>query len=422
MTLTTGAFFSTNFLGSAGDGFAHYDATKSASPQGQLSSAYEAALSAQVKALADYVGFIYAQQPGVSLEDAVAVRDAISSGNFKLADLQNSGQSKTGPVLDPAGDPDPKVLVNGVSISIKDMLGGLDTETWKDSGKNGQYHTREFYTSTQEPHGFDPHWADPPKVNEAPTANYIFVNATETQSEFGSDHQRTNLGADLKYVDLLQNASDPDGDALHTDNYKFFDADGNPIGKPSYITFDGDTLVIDQNDRALDDLLKKGDHLKLSVTYDIDDGNGHTISNAAYIDIVGTADIYEVKGVEGSVEKTHLRGDSSTGGGNINGNVLAFTLPADNDDHFDFKITGGKLTATETGLTGNQKVNVVDAGSADWGDAINLTASHTTQTVNVPASALSDKQVDYNVGFNTDDKTDSVTVHLDYTYDYWHWA
>ncbi|MDP9813553.1 hypothetical protein J2W42_006427 [Rhizobium tibeticum] len=412
-------FFTTNFANDL------YDASNKASFQGQLSSSYDAALSAEVKALADYVGFIYSKQPGVSIDAAKAIVDAISSGNFQLTDLQGSAQSKTGPVAGSAvQDPDPTVIVNGVSISIKEMLGGLDTETWKDAGKNGQYHTREFYTSTHEPDGYHADWANPPKPNEAPTATEIHVTATETQSTYNASHLLSNGNVeDHKVVNLLEGASDPDGDTLMTGGYHFFDKDHNEITQPSYISIVDGNLVIDQNHRDLDGL-KAGDHLGLSVTYDINDGNGHTISNAAYIDIEGTADISQETG-SGHVEQTHLRSDSTTGGGNINGHVLTPTFAEQQDGGFDFTVTSAKLTATEGGLTGNEKVTVSDGSTIEFasGGAMNLDGTTTTDSRTLLDSALNDNNVDYNVGFNGQaDATDSVKVAIDYTYDYWHWA
>ncbi|WP_431323348.1 hypothetical protein [Rhizobium sp. YTU87027] len=414
-------FFTTHFLSSE-----YYNSNSNASIQGQLSSSYEGALSDAVKQLADYVGFIYSEQPGVSLDDAKAVVEAISAGQFQLTGLQSSAQSKTGPVDgNLIQDPDPTVLVNGVSISIKDMLGGLDTESWKDAGKNGQWHTREFYTSAHEPHGYDPDWANPPKANEAPTASVLHFNATETQSTYDAAHVISNGAVDghTPFMSLLEGASDPDGDVLTTSGYKFFDEAHNEIAQPGYITIDGNgNLVIDQNSRELDDL-KEGVHLNLSVEYNIDDGHGHAISNTAFIDIVGTADIYKASGSD-YVEQEHLRSDSDNGGGNLNGNVLSIVFDEAQNGGFDFTVTKATLTATETGLTGNEKITISDGTTIEFGGgAINLDASTTTKPVPLLDGALNDNKVDYNVGFNGQtDPTDSVTVGVKYDYDYWHWA
>lgn len=406
-------FFTTDF---ANEG---YNANNKASFQGQLSSTYEVALAAEVKDLADYVGFIYSKQPGVSIDAAKAIVDAISSGNFQLTDLQGSAQSKTGPVAGSAiQDPNPTVIVNGVSISIKDMLGGLDTETWKDSGKNGQYHTREFYTSTHEPDGYHADWANPPKPNEAPTASEIHVTATETQSTYDAAHALSNGSVDdHKVVNLLESASDPDGDTLTTGGYHFFDKDHNEITQPSYISIVDGNLVIDQNHRDLDGL-KAGDHLGLSVTYDINDGNGHTISNTAYIDIEGTADIYQASS-SGHVEET-INPAQDTGGGNNNAHVLNLTFAEQQTGGFDFNVTGGTLSATSAELTNREKINVVDAGSVDGFDPLHLSSTTTTAGDGLSGTALNDKQVDYNLTFVQ--TTDPVTVAVDYNYDYWHWA
>jgi hypothetical protein len=67
-------------------------------------------------------------------------------------------------------------------------------------------------------------------------------------------------------------------------------------------------------------------------------------------------------------------------------------------------------------------VNVSDATPTDWGSAINLDAGHPSETVTLASTALDDHQINYNVGFNTSDGSDSVKVTLDYNYDYWHMA
>jgi hypothetical protein len=145
----------------------------------------------------------------------------------------------------------------------------------------------------------DPTYTPDEPVNQAPTATEINVSATETESSYDSDHQITNQNlpddSDTKTVDLLDPAhvNDPDGDTLTVSNIQFFDADDNPISQPGYITVVGNSLVIEQNSQLLNELLN-GTHLDIYATYDIDDGNGHTISNTVNIDITGTADLYQL--------------------------------------------------------------------------------------------------------------------------------
>src|SRR5262249_7631080 len=51
-------------------------------------------------------------------------------------------------------------------------------------------------------------------TNDIPTATPLHINATETASDYNAQHQITNLGSDIKSIDLLQGANDKDGDNL----------------------------------------------------------------------------------------------------------------------------------------------------------------------------------------------------------------
>lgn len=277
-----GDFFTTNFRGE------EYDAGNKASFQGQLSKSYEAALSVEVQKLADYVGFIY-KDSGASLDEAKAVVEAIKAGQFKLEDLQSAAQSKTGPVDGAAiNDPDPKVLVNGVSISIKGMLDGLDTETWQDSGKNGQHHTREFYTSSREPEGYDSDWANPPKTNEAPvTENVDLGQFLESQSLGYDQHVDGPAPQIIRFADLFGAVTD---DATEDANLVFAFTE-----LPDFVTVDYDAkeIKIDLNSRELDDILKDTTR-DFSFKYTVTDEEG-VASNESTIsfEIKGTADVYK---------------------------------------------------------------------------------------------------------------------------------
>lgn len=394
-------------------------AVSNQSAQGALSSQYTNWVESQVQSAADAIAYKWFHDTG-DLDTAIAIRDALQHGEFSVNDLFLAANAKStfGAHADLAGQPDPKLVVAGQTIDISDLFSGTEVTQWTSgNAKNVQYHAREYFTSFDAgtaPEG----WDHPPKPNQAPTATAVHVDATETLSQYDTTHHITNLGEDLKVVQLINGvASDPDGDALNIVTGSVVVNGGG--GLPSYIKVVGNTLTIDQNDRALDELLK-GDVKEIKLSYQITDGINAPITNTVTIDITGTEDQFNKTG-DGSVSQTHLRSDSTTGGGNINGNVLSFSNPVPSDAiEFHFS---GTLTAQQTGLAGNQKVNVADATPTDWGaGAINLTADHPSDTVTLSGTALNDLQVNYNVGFNTGDATDAVKVTLDYHYDYWYVA
>lgn len=388
--------------------------------QGTLSSQYTNWVQDQVKSAADAIAYHW-YDAGGSLDTAIAIRDALSSGKFSVDDLFNVANGKSSFGGDVSGDPHPKLVVAGQTIDLSDFFGHTtQIEEWTSgNAKNTQYHAREYLTdfdAGNAPSG----WDHPPAENHQPTATAIHVDVTETQSIYNDAHEITNLGPDEKIVNLINDAhaTDVDGDVLHIVGGSVTLDDGNDL--PSYIKVVGDTIVIDQNSRDLDYLLS-GEGKEIKLTYQITDGHTAAITNTVTIDITGTADQYHEFG-EGSVSATHYRSDSSTGGGNINGNVLSFDNPLPNDA-FDFHFDG-TLTAQQSGLTGNQNGGVKDSGAVDWiSGAINLDATHPSGTADLASTALNDHQVDYNINFNGQaDPTDSIKVTLDYHYDYWHMA
>lgn len=407
-----------------------YNSTLSASAQGQLSSNYTNWLSAEIKLAADYIGYLVFQQAktaGATNVDAVAAGkaafDAVSAGSFSLTDLFGAAQSKTGPVAGTAiSDPTPKLSVNGYELSLSGLLDGSKTatETWTTSTKVGKttdtvFHTREFLTTTKAAE-YDLNWA---KINSAPTADKITASLFETESDYDAQHNITNTAADIKIVNLLDptKVTDVDGDTLTTSNYTL-KVDGTSVSGLDYVSFENGALKIDTNSSTLNSL-KLGEKLVMTVAYDINDGNGHTISNTAEVEIIGTSDQYQATG-HGSVQNTYL-----SSGGNVNNAQLVAVFDTQNEQAgvIDRQITSSKIIATEIGLTGNQKIGVSDSGTADWSSGtINLTSAATSATVNLVSTALDDGKVDYNVNFNKTDATDSVTVKLDYDYTYWYLA
>lgn len=392
-------------------------ANSNQSVQGQLSSQYTNWVQDQVQNAADSIAYQWFQETN-DLDAALAIRDALQHGEFSVQDLflANNGKSSLGSDL--AGQPDPKLAVAGKVIDLSDFFSGTQVTEWTSgNAKNLQYHAREYFTSFDA--GMAPTDWDQPATpeNHQPTAEAIHVATTETLSVYDAAHAITNLDPDLQVVQLINGvANDQDGDVLKVVADSVTVDGGGDL--PSYIRVVGDTIEIDRNSRDLDGL-KAGETKVINLTYQISDGHTAPISNTVEITITGTEDQYHVSG-GGSVERTHLRSDSTTGGGNINGNVLSFDNPFPNDA-FDFHLTG-TLTAQQTGLTDNQKVNLSDRTPADWTGAINLDAEHPSETVNLTSTALDDHQVNYNVGFNSQDPTDSVKVTLDYHYDYWYVA
>jgi hypothetical protein len=396
-------------------------ASSNQSTQGTLSSQYTNWVEAQVQSAADAIAYHW-YAAGGSLDAAIAIRDALLNGEFSVGDLFLAANGKSSLGGDLPGQPHPTLTVADTTIDLTDFFGsGTHVTEWTSGNvKNLQYHAREYLTDFDAGNA-PPDWDHPPTVNHSPEATPFSVSFEETQSVF-ENHARTNTGEDWQTVNLLDGAADPDGDPLHTTGTILIN--DKPLSDfDSYIKLVGNELQIDVNSRELDYLKadpNDPDHsLTLTVTYQVTDDHNDPVSTSATITITGTTDEYHEFG-EGSVSTTHHRSDSTEGGGKINGNVLSFDNPLPSDA-FDFHFAG-TLTAQESGLTDNQKVNVSDATPTDWGSAINLDAGHPSETVTLASTALDDHQINYNVGFNTSDGSDSVKVTLDYNYDYWHMA
>src|SRR6188474_2749849 len=83
---------------------------------------------------ASWIGW-EAYQNGATLEDAIAIANAVEAGEFSLNDLFIAAQSKTaaGIPTDIAGEPDPTLTVNGVTFHIGHLLGDTTVETWQNT-------------------------------------------------------------------------------------------------------------------------------------------------------------------------------------------------------------------------------------------------------------------------------------------------
>lgn len=373
---------------------------------------------------ADYIGYLVLQESG--LEAALAARAAVMAGEgFSVSTTQVAAQTKSateaGSLTDIV-DKSPTAMFSfgGKEYDISSILQSK-VYYWSNTtgaGKKAEttYHLREVFDDVgAKPAEYDDNWF---ATNSPPTAEAIEIGFNETASTF-VNHVRTNTDQDLKTVDLLSTANDPDGDDLTVANFKF---DGSTV-RPSYITIGEDgVLLIDVNSRDFDSL-KIGVTKTIVVEYDIIDEHGAVTPNTATITITGTAD--EAPGTaEGTVSTTHYRSDGGTGnnGGNINGNVLVVApngeMPADAFDFSNYR--DGSITVTQSGLTGNQNAKVSDSGSIDWTTGtLQVDSNDTLDSSILTANALADGSVDYNVAFNKADDSDSITVTLNYKYDYW---
>lgn len=265
------------------------DVVGDGSYQGQLASSYTNALSEYLQGEegADYVAFL-AYQGGMSVADALLLKAAIISGDFDLSGLFGAAQSKTGEV-DGAliADPVPMLTVNGVTIDLSALFAESDTDTasWETITKKLDtiFHTREFYTTSGEPDGYDSGWADGDE-NQAPTADEIVLTLTEYD-----EHDQAKSDADLENVNLLTaaNAADADGDALSVVAGSVTLADDSAL--PDYISYADGILSIDKNHSSLD-ALYLDDEWSVAIKYQITDGQGHTITNTVDLTITGTAD------------------------------------------------------------------------------------------------------------------------------------
>ncbi len=254
-------------------------------------------------------------------------------------------------------------------------------------------------------------------VNDAPTATKIVANLTETLSEF-TNKVRTNLGEDLKEIDLLNpaNVNDVDGGTLSIRDVMF---DG---GKPNYISVVGNKLVVDVNSRELDDV-RDGTSKTVTATYTVSDGNGGSTINTVDIVIAGTDDLYREVGTI-TAQATHRLSDARFGNLSNTLNLVKESV-TDKTDAFDFAFVGqGTIALQSQGLTGLQSVTVTDTGTLDWQPFINvMTAGRPAiGPINLADGAVTDSRVDYNVQFLTIDRNDAVTVKVEQQVEYYHLA
>lgn len=368
--------------------------------QGTLASSYTNALSAYLADEgADYVAFL-ANVAGVSINDALALKDAVAVGNFTLSGLFAASQTKIvsadGTYTVDGADPIPTLTVTvgetTYTIDLTSMMNDLDTETWSTiTKKTGEiFHTREYYSTAGEPVGYDAKWS---LDNQPPTAEAIVWGVAE--------YDDVNGGTQYSTIDLLTDASANDhegGDLTVTFTETL----------PDYITYADGKLVIDTDSSELDHL-PAGEKLELSYVYQISDDAGNTIDNTVSLTITGTNDVATISGTatgevteDGTTEITGLNitvddpddGESSFQEvTNLDGTYGSFTFnestgdwgyTLNNDSDLVqaikyYETEGDTLTVTSLDGTDTQNIEVTIQGTADQYHYTLSTA--TTQTV-----------------------------------------
>jgi hypothetical protein len=305
---------------------------------------------ADVVAFLAYVGF------ELTVEEALAVKAEIEAGNFSLSGLFSAAQSKTGEVDGGAmTDPTPTLTVGEYVIPLTPMLSSTDTFTWTSGGKTTVYHTREFFTGSQIPDGYDVDWANTEAVNQAPSAAFFDEALTEFDIKAGAPVD----GENLIEIDLLQGAVDPDGDPLNvvTDTL-VVKLNGQVVDSVAF-TLDGNKLVVDTNS-AYFNLLFKDQQWTFDVSYDITDGV-NTVASSGTITVTGTADEFQLEGTFSADQTSGF--NTSTWDGSFNVVIPTGELEEGADEYFDF---AGNVTVSATGdLAGyTEYINFTVEGSS----------------------------------------------------------
>jgi VCBS repeat-containing protein len=398
------------------------DPTASTSVQGQLASQYTNWVNAQIKAIADYIGYLVAQKTG-DVEAGKAAVAAIESGNFSITDLFNAAQQKGSGILDVAGDPTPKLLINGlpVDIDITDFMGDPETVNWTTTAKAGKttettYHAREFY-GTIAAGEYPDDWADV-QQNRAPTltvgdASNELLEAGETLN-----HQ---LVEGVFKSEIQLTAADPDGDTLtyNTSGWTSVqDADGNDTGvftkAGTYGTASLDTatgLVTYTLDSSVD--LPAGATEIDTFTMSVSDGEYSSSEVDITFTINGTGDWYKA-----SLEPiVVIKGDSFPDSGSVefdedNVELLSVTVTGKGDYDWvneGFSLSGdavlnfnGVNTSNSTGNSSPEKLLNVIVGPLE---------------ANIAGADTTDESFDYAVVFDNQTQNGSyVNIVVDYQY------
>lgn len=321
--------------------------TDTISSQSSLSSTYSAELSGYLQtSAADYIGYLAYTVNGVTLEDALAIVDAVAAGQFTLADLFSAAQTKTAfadadSFEGSIADAQPKLTVNGVTIDLTAILSDPDVAYWVTTTKKegSIYHLREFYTAADAPEGYTEGWSDVQVVNVAPEAVEFTAAATEWNIKQGAP-----VGdAAWMSIDLLDGTTqDADGDAINVVAGSV-SVNGTLLGDDSDLyVVDGNTLKINTNSEYFQ-LLFGGQTTDLSVSYDITDGQGHTVASSGTVTVTGTVDLF---GMEGTASGSVTSFNTTTFDGSFSVLIPTSQLVAGADAYTDFS---GTATVTAVG-------------------------------------------------------------------------
>lgn len=115
----------------------------------------------------------------------------------------------------------------------------------------------------------------------------ITVTGANNAPEVGTTPLESDADeGDVAYqVNLLEGASDPDGDTLSVTDVTY---DGSATA-PAGLTLDGDTLTVDPSNAAFDSIAED-DSRTITVDYKVSDGFGGTVAQTAEITIKGVND------------------------------------------------------------------------------------------------------------------------------------
>lgn len=318
------------------------------SSQSALSTSYTAALTNYLQTSAsDFIGYLAHTTNGVDLDTALAIVDAVAAGQFTLSGLFSAAQTKTlvGDVDDyEAGiaNPEPKLMVNGVTIDLTAILSNPDVAYWLTTTKKEGtiYHLREFYTQAEAPEGYTEGWSVV-TVNVAPEP----VSFTEQATEWNIKAGAPAGDAAIVTIDLLQGvANDADGDPISVVAGSVSVGGAWVDDNSDLYTVDGNTLKINTNSEYFK-LLFAGQTTDLTVTYKITDGINAPVASGGTVTVTGTADQFNMTGtVSGSV--TSFASDFD---GSFDVVIPTTSLVADAPAYSDF---AGTATVTAVGDLG----------------------------------------------------------------------
>ncbi len=258
--------------------------------QGELSSAYSAALSQFVTQAADYLASTQAEALGI--DAALALKSKLEAGEFTLHDLFLAAQTKS-PLANPdanviddiAGNPNPYLIVDGQTIYLSSILSGTDTFTWDTFTKKEVInHTREFYTDGKVP-SYDTNWSvantntapQPVKLEPEPITEWDVKSNPTAEAQWISFDLRggVEFDEDNDPINVVANSVTVSG-TLDGDYKDLFMVEGN-------------TLKINTNSEYFK-LLFDGEKTELTVSYKITDGVNEPVASGGTITVLGTAD------------------------------------------------------------------------------------------------------------------------------------